>query len=154
MTGIEIVVGYVFAWAVRKARGVADRADKEVDRALDAGMNRLHELVSQKLGEDPALQKLIDEVEAEHAEPTERTRQRVQLALEDAVEQDPGFEESLDRTVKQLQDLHRRDVGVSAVDGGLAIGTVHIRADRNSVAAWNVSEVSMGNPPLPGPSQG
>ena len=38
MTGIEIAIGYLFAWAVRKAQHVAGRADREVDRALDAGV--------------------------------------------------------------------------------------------------------------------
>lgn len=51
MTGIEIVVGYVFAHLVGKAKRVSRRADTEVDRALDAGMDRLHDLVSRKLGQ-------------------------------------------------------------------------------------------------------
>jgi len=64
MTGIEIAVGYVFAWLVRKANRVAGRADAEVDRTLDAAMSKLHDVVSTKLGEDPALKKLAEEAEA------------------------------------------------------------------------------------------
>ncbi len=53
MTGVEIAVGYVFAWLVAKGRRVAGRADTEVNRSLDAAMDRLHELVSRKLNGVP-----------------------------------------------------------------------------------------------------
>ena len=78
---MEIAVGYVFAWAVRKAKRVAGRADAEVDRTLDAGIDRLHDLVSRQLGEDPALKKLAEEAEAGQDKPSDRTRRRVQDAL-------------------------------------------------------------------------
>src|SRR5437660_12786190 len=102
MTGVEIAVGYVFAWAVRKARRVAGRADAEVDRALDLATERLHDLVSQKLGDDPVLRKLAEEAEAGQEKPSDRTRQRVQLALEDAAQQDSGFDQALDEAVKEI----------------------------------------------------
>ncbi|MEU2358829.1 hypothetical protein ABZ599_38730 [Streptomyces misionensis] len=155
MTGIEIVVGYVFAWAVRKAKRVAGRADAEVDRTLDAGMDQLHDLVSRKLGEDPALQKLAEEAQTGQEEPSDRTRQRVQLALEDAAERDPGFAETLDRAVKQLQALERPADAVSARDGGQTVGgNVYIQSDHGSAAAWTMGNVTMGNPPQPGPDMG
>jgi hypothetical protein len=155
VTGVEIAVGYVFAWAVRKVRRVAGRADEEVDRAVDAAMDELHGLVSRTLGEDAALRKLAEEADAGQAEPSERTRQRVQLALEDAAEHDPGFAEALERAVGRLQALSRTAGGVSAGDGGQAIGgSVDIRADHASAAAWSMGDVTVGNPPLPGPTQG
>ncbi|WP_344468482.1 hypothetical protein [Kitasatospora kazusensis] len=155
MTGIEIAVGYVFAWAVRKAGRVAGRADTEVDRTLDAGMDRLHDLVSRKLGEDPAFKKLAEEAEAGQDGPSDRTRRRVHDALEEAFEQDPGFAEALDRTVEEMQALSRKVGGVSAGEGGVAVGEgVRIRADHGSAAAWNMGSVTLGNPPQPGPSQG
>ncbi|MGW3141465.1 hypothetical protein [Streptomyces sp. NPDC001139] len=91
MTDVEIAVGYAFAWLVGKARRVAGRADMEVDRGLDAGMDRLHELISVKLGDDPALQRAQAEAGAGLEEPSQRTRQRLELALEDAAEHDAGF---------------------------------------------------------------
>lgn len=115
MTGTEIAVGYLFAWAVRKAKRVAGRADAEVDRTLDAAMDRLHDLVSRKLGEDPALRRLAEEAAAGQEKPTDRTRQRVQLALEEAAEQDSGFAEGLNalaRAVEELQALPRSAGGV------------------------------------------
>ncbi|MFB7507688.1 chromosome partitioning protein [Streptomyces broussonetiae] len=107
MTGIEIVVGYLCAWGVRKARRVGDRADEEVDRALDAGMDRLHDLVSQKLGEDTALQRLTEEAASGQSAPSDRTRQRVQLALEDAAEHDPAFAADLEYAVQHLRAMDR-----------------------------------------------
>ena len=64
VTGLELVVGYLAAWAVRKARRVGRHADAKVDRALDAGLRRLHELVAGQIGADPALLKLETETEA------------------------------------------------------------------------------------------
>ncbi|MCX5054760.1 MULTISPECIES: hypothetical protein [unclassified Streptomyces] len=155
MTGIEIAVGYMFAWAVRKAKRVGGRADAEVDRGLDAGMDRLHDLVSRKLGEDPALHRLAEEAQAGQDQASDRTRQRVQLALEDAAEQDPRFREALDRAVEQLQRLSRPSDGASAGDGGVAVGgNVDIRADHGSAAALTMGDVTLGNPPQPGASQG
>ncbi|MEV7603544.1 hypothetical protein AB0O91_39865 [Kitasatospora sp. NPDC089797] len=153
---MEIAVGYVFAWAVRKARRVAGRADTEVDRTLDAGMDRLHDLVGRKLGEDPALRKLAEEAEAGLAEPSERTRRRVQDSLEEAVEQDPGFAQALEHAVEELRAASRAAAGggVSAGDEGVAVGgNVDIRADHGSAAAWTMGDVTLGNPPQPGPRQ-
>jgi hypothetical protein len=103
MSGIEVAVGCLFAWAVRKARRVAGRADTEVDRGLDAAMDHLHEVVSRKLGQDSALARLAEEAEEGREEPTGRTRQRLQLALEDAGEHDPDFAEALRQAVAQVQ---------------------------------------------------
>ncbi|MEW2624605.1 hypothetical protein [Streptomyces sp. NPDC048106] len=155
MTGIEIAVGYMFAWLVRKAKRVAGRADGEVDRTLDGAMDQLHELVSRKLGEDPALHRLAEEARAGQDGPSVRTRQRVQLALEDAAEQDPGFGEALNRAVERMQSVSRPSSGLSAGDGGAAVGgNVDIRSDHGSAAAWNMGDVSLGNPPQPGAPQG
>jgi hypothetical protein len=144
----------VFAWAVHKAKRVAGRVDAEVDHALDAGMDRLHDLVSRKLGEDPALMKPAEEAEAGQDKPSDRTRRRVQDALEEAAEQDPGFAEALDRAVKKLQALPRQAGGVSAGENGVAVGKdVNISAP-HGVAGWHIDTVNIGNPPQPGTPQG
>jgi hypothetical protein len=154
MTGLEIAVGYLFAWAVRKARRVAGRADQEVDRGLDAGMDRLHDLVSRKLGNDPALEQLSDEAEAGRQEPRSRTAQRVVLALEDAAEGDTEFADALQQAVEQLQAASNPSAGVSASEGGQAVGgNVDIRADHGSAAALTMGDVTLGNPPPPGPDR-
>ncbi|MEU9022700.1 hypothetical protein [Actinomadura sp. NPDC048394] len=154
MTGLEIAVGYLFAWAVRKARRVAGRADQEVDRGLDAGMDRLHDLVSRKLGNDPALARLSDEAEAGRQEPRPRTGQRVVLALEDAAEGDTEFADALQQVVEQLLAASNPSAGVSASEGGQAVGgNVDIRADHGSAAALTMGDVTLGNPPVPGPDR-
>lgn len=155
MTGVEIAVGYLFAWAAGKARRVAGRADQEADRAVDAAMDRFHDLVGRKLNGDPALERLAQEAESGQEEPSVRTRQRVQLALEDAAEQDPGFAEALERAVKDLQAISRTAGSTSAGDGGQAVGgNVTIEAHDGSAAAWTMGDVNVGNPPRPGPHQG
>ncbi|MGW5580543.1 chromosome partitioning protein [Micromonospora chokoriensis] len=98
--GIELVAGYLLAWAVEKARHVGRRADGEVDRVLDAGMDRLHDLVSDKLGDDPALAAL--EREAANGVNNGRTQQRVQLAVEDAADADAAFADRLRTALREL----------------------------------------------------
>ncbi|MER5860276.1 hypothetical protein ABT131_32465 [Streptomyces sp900105245] len=154
---MEIAVGYAFAWLVGKARRVAGRADTEVDRGLDAGMDRLHELISGKLGEDPALERAREEAEAGSQEPSQRTRQRLELALEDAAERDPDFAQALEELVRQLQMTNGAG-GVSASGDGQAVGgSVDIRAEHGAAAALRMGDVTIeasGNPPQPGPEQG
>src|SRR4051812_21131359 len=101
MTGIEFVVGYLVAWAIRKVRRVGERADGEVDKAIDAGVERLHDLIAAKLGPDPALTQL--ETEAAAGTTTPRTEQRVRLAVEDAGEKDPQFAARLQELVADLR---------------------------------------------------
>ncbi|MEV7146712.1 hypothetical protein AB0O05_09515 [Streptomyces sp. NPDC093084] len=114
MMGVEVAVGYVFAWLVRKAGRVAGRADGEVDRGLDAGMDRLHVLVSRKLGQDPALERAREEAEAGQEELTGRTRRRLTDSLEDAVERDGQFAAALEQLVEQLQAM---DTAANAAAG-------------------------------------
>jgi hypothetical protein len=157
VVGVELAVGYVFAWAVRKARRVAGRADAEVDQTLDAGMDRLHGLITAKLGQDPALERALEEAESGQEELSERTRRRLVDSLEDVAERDLAFAEVLGELVSKLQ-TGVAGGGVSASSDGQAIGgNVDIRADGGSVAALKTGDVTIGragNPPLPGPDQG
>lgn len=123
--GVEIAVGYVFAWLARKAKRVTGRADGEVDRGLDAGMDRLHDLVSRKLGQDPALRRATEEAEAGQEEPSDTTRQWLTYSLGDAAERDAAFAEALARAVTELQAAGPVDTAVDtgtgrATDGGKA----------------------------------
>ncbi|MCW7941460.1 hypothetical protein AAW14_04970 [Streptomyces hygroscopicus] len=150
-----MAVGYAFAWLVRKAKRVAGQADEEVDRGLEAAMDRLHELISAKLGQDPALERAGEEAEAGQMELSPRTRQRLELAVEDAAERDSAFSEALNRAVKDLQAATTPVGGVSVTGDGQAVGgDVDIRAEHGSVAALRMGDVSLGNPSAPGPDQG
>jgi hypothetical protein len=129
---VELVAGYLAAWAVRKARRAAGRADAQVDRALDAGLDRLHDMVSQRLSGDAALARLETEA-AERGEVGGRTRQRVALAVEEAAERDPAF-------AAQLADLV----------AGLPTSSVNIRASGHGVAAGVINgQVWTAAPPPP-----
>lgn len=99
--GLEIVVGFLVAWAAGKAKRVAKRADGAVDEVLDAGVDRIQEIVTAKFDGDPALKQLRLEA-ADKGEASSRTRARVQLALEEAVDQDLEFAEQLRVAVSQV----------------------------------------------------
>ena len=116
----------------------------QIDGALDAGVDRLGELVAGKLGADPALVKL--ESEAAAGEVSQRTRDRVRLAVEDASEDDPGFATAVADALRQLQ------VATAAAGGGAGETTVlgggMIRAEGGSNAAWSITgPVTIGTPP-------
>ncbi|MFF0706194.1 hypothetical protein ACFYVC_38430 [Streptomyces tendae] len=90
----------------------------------------------------------------------ERVRIRQEAAWQARIE---TLLESLDDTervqaVEQLSallDQHIPQGGVSASQGGQAVSAnVDIRADHGSAAAWNMGNVTLGNPPQPGPPQG
>lgn len=150
MTGIEVAVGFLVAWAVRKAKRVGQRADAEVDEALDAGLDRLHDFVYRRLEGDTAVRKLPAEAE-QTGHVSDRTRERVQDALRDTVAADPAFGAQLDDLVRQLQELTARSGGPTAAlaaEHGVAVaGDVSIRAEGGSVAAWQLGNVSIGGQP-------
>lgn len=157
VTGVELAVGYLFAWAVRKARRVANRVDSEVDQLLDAGLDRLHGVIAGHLGADAALEQAVSEAASGREELTDRTRMRLELALEEAVEQDVAFARELEVALAEVQAAVSPKA-VSAGDGGLAVGgALSIRADHGSAAAVWMRDVTLGPvspPPLPGPDQG
>lgn len=148
MTGLEVVVGYLIAWGVRKARRVGSAADTEVDRVLDAGLERLHGAVSEALGDDPALTALV--TESTGGEVTGRTAQRVQLSLEAATEAHPELEPALAEIVDEVRAVEKQ-AGVqlvSAGERGLAVGgDLTIRADRGSLATGTAGDITFGGAP-------
>lgn len=103
MTGIEIAAGYVFAWAVRKVRRAAPRADAEVDRVVDTVMDRFHDLVTRMVGADPALDEAVEEARSGAAELSDLTHQRLVLSLMAAIKRTPTFENELAQVVSALQ---------------------------------------------------
>ncbi|MGP3991515.1 hypothetical protein [Streptomyces sp. 3N207] len=87
----------------------------------------------------------------------ERVRIRQEAAWQARIE---ALLESLDgserdQAAEQLNALLEQCIpqgGVSASQGGQVVGgNVDISADRGSVAAWNMGNVTPGNPPQPGP---
>ncbi|MQY28808.1 chromosome partitioning protein [Nocardia aurantia] len=143
--GIELLAGYAVAYLVRKLRRVGHRADREVDRALDTGMDRLHDLIGRVLGDDPALRKL--ESETGSGTESERTVQRLRLAIEAAAEADAAFAAELEKLVTSVRaaEVHAEGQGVAAG------GDISVRATDHGVAAVTIhGSVSTGTPPAPG----
>ncbi|MFJ3804043.1 hypothetical protein ACIPSJ_48175 [Streptomyces sp. NPDC090088] len=127
VTGLELVAAAAVAYLVRKAGRVGRRADEEVNHALDEGMDRLHELIQEKLGADPVLDRLTEQ--AETGAVTERTERRAALAVADAAEADGEFATRLRELVMVLQqqeEVGRGDsVSVSnLISGGTQSGPV------------------------------
>ena len=145
MIGVELLLGALAAWAVRKGRRVGDRMDQHVDQALDDGVERLGALLTRKMGSDPALMKL--EAEAVEGEITQRTGERVRLAVEDAADTDPDFAARLAQVLRELEVAAATGPGGTTVLGG-----VTIRADNGSVAAWSITGpvTTGGAPPADG----
>jgi hypothetical protein len=152
VTGLEVVVGYLAHWAWRRARRLAGRVEARVDEVVDAKLEQLYETVAAKLGADPALSRLDTEVSAnldEQPPVSERTTQRVTLALEDATESDPAF-------AARLEELKAGLAGTASASGhGVAAGRdVNIHAEGGSVAAGTIhGSVNVGHPPVPGTGQ-
>jgi hypothetical protein len=115
MTGLELVAGYLVAWGVRKFKRAGKRLDEETDEVIDAGLDRLHDAVAAKLGTDPALVKLEADV-SQGVEPGERTRRRVQDAVEDAAQGDADFGAVILELVTRLQEASSNSASAAAVD--------------------------------------
>jgi len=148
VTGLELVGGFLVAWAVRKARRVGARVDELFDQVLDAGLDRLGEVVAGRLGDDPALVKL--EQEAAAGDVQDRTRARVQLAVEQAVDDDAGFAGALAPVLAELTAHPEAAVVLASGTRAVAVGgDLHAQADRGSAAAGTMGDVTVGSPPDP-----
>ncbi|GHG61489.1 hypothetical protein [Streptomyces griseocarneus] len=97
------------------------------------------------------------------AGPPETERVRIRLAaswqarFEDLLEDldEAGRAEIAGQLRDLVAEARRAAPGPSAGDGGLAVGgNVDIRADHGSAAAGVMGDVTLGNPPPPGPAQG
>jgi hypothetical protein len=117
MTGIEVAVGLLIAWAVRKANRAGRRLDEIADEAIDTGLDQVRDVVVAKLGGDPALARLEAEASAT-GQVAERTQARVRLALEDAATDDAEFAERLEQAVQQAQPS---GAGTAANNRGVAV---------------------------------
>ena len=115
MVGLELVAGYLVAWGVRKLRRVGTRLDEETDEVIDAGLDRLHDAISAKLGADPALGKLEDEV-SQGLEPSDRTLLRIQDAVEEAAEGDPEFGVTIEALIARLEEVRDGAPSVAGID--------------------------------------
>jgi hypothetical protein len=138
--GLEVAVGLLIAWFARKAGRAWKRVDGMTDEAMDAGLDKLHDVVIAKLGGDSAINQLETEV-AETGEAGTRTQTRVRLALEEAVEQDKAFAADLESALATLR----------TGDHSIAVGR-DVRADSGIVIMQTGGTVSLERPDPPGPA--
>ncbi|OLZ65487.1 hypothetical protein AVW11_16990 [Streptomyces amritsarensis] len=79
-----------------------------------------------------------------------------QTRFEDLLEDLDGVDR--EQVAAELRALVQEQAGagtLTAGDHGVVVrGRVEVRADHGSVAALRVGDVTLGNPPLPGPPQG
>ena len=115
MVGLELVAGYLVAWVVRKARRAGKRLDEETDEIMDAGLDRLHDVIAVKLGSDPALAKLEADA-SQGLDPNERTVRRVRDAVEEATEEDPQFAARVEAVLAQLDQARGGAPSVAGID--------------------------------------
>lgn len=123
---VGIVVGYLVAWAVQKARRAGHRLDETANLAIDVSADHLDELVRTKLQGHPALQDLDEEAaalvasapdlpdapldqgaEVWAARITDLTRRQLELALQAALLKDADFSNELTESLSQLQSTSR-----------------------------------------------
>ncbi|MFB7469833.1 hypothetical protein [Kitasatospora sp. NPDC056184] len=135
----------MFAWLVRTARLPAGRADTEVDRALGAGLDRLHELVAGALGQDPALERAAEE--AEQGELSARTRRRLTDSLEDAAERNPDFGGQLAALVRELRGLDGGRAAESSVSNSISGSRIYGQV----IQGRDVSNTTITTGPPPAP---
>jgi hypothetical protein len=157
MVGVELIVGYLIAWAVRKGRLVAGRLDGEVDQALGAGLDRLHDVVAHRLGTEPALSDLEQEAAADGEDVSDRTRQRVGLAVEAAAARDEAFAAAVAQALAVLRAADPAGGGSVSARGNRTTaigGDVNVHAETGGVAGFTIGDVHIGQPPANPPQPG
>jgi hypothetical protein len=99
-----------------RRRALAARAGRGVAGTREAALPQ--DAIAAKLGADPALGKLDDEV-SRGLEPSERTLRRVQDAVEEAAEQDRAFGTAIEALLARLEEqrgsapVPRRKLGLA-----------------------------------------
>jgi hypothetical protein len=154
-----VVAGYMIAWAVRKARRLGGRLDKETDEVIDASLDRLHEVVAARLAGHPALAELVEEAEVagDGGEVSDLTCQQIELALTAAAQKDDAFGQAVTELVARLRKAERAAGGPVMAGPGSAVftGNTKVNAENGSIAFGQVAagvHISQGptGPPLPG----
>jgi hypothetical protein len=135
----------VIAWAVRKARRAAGRADETVDAVIDAGADRLHEVVLAKLGV-PVQEDLAVEAASDSGQVSELTRRQVELAVAAAARRDETFAQTVTDLVAQLRQAQQAaGTQVLAAPGSVVFtGEVTATAHDRATAFGQAGTVNVG----------
>ena len=108
-----------FATPPAGAAGVARRAGKDIDAAVDDRLDQLCEAVRERFVGDPRAERTLNDLETQPADA--RRQGRLELALEEAIEKNPEFATRLEA---MLEDLSPRPPagGIVARDTGPVAG--------------------------------
>lgn len=155
MVAVEAAVALVHAFAAARARRTEGRPDTEVDPALgaavDAGVERVHQIVAERLSGERALATVEEEAGAGAAEPSPQARRSLEQALEGAADRDAAFARALKEAVAAALAEHRASA-VASGDGIAIVGNVTIHVDgAGSVAALRTGDVATEGPSPSGP---
>jgi hypothetical protein len=149
-----VVAGYLIAWAMRKVRRVSGRLDAEADAVMDAALDRLHEVVADKIGGYSILAELEKEASAGSGQVSELARQQVELALTAAARNDEAFGQAVTELLARIR-VAAQAAGDVVVGPGSRVftGGADTRADRGGIAIGQVAgDVHVDRGP-PGPSR-
>lgn len=146
----SVVAGYLIAWAARRMRRVEGRLATEADVVIDAGLDRLHEVVAAKLAENPVLAGLVEEAD-NGGEVSELTRTQLEVALA-AAAKDEDFLEAVSGLVAQLRQAERTLGSTRTAGLGPAIftGNAYARAQGGGIAVGQVAGDMNVGPQRPG----
>lgn len=148
-----VIAGYVISWVMRKTGRVGRRLDAETDALVDAGLDRLHEVVITRLGSHPVLAELTEEAE-QTGRVSELTRQQVELALEAAARKDEVFARTVTELLSELRAAEQTTGPVAAAPGSAVFtGDVHATAQDGGIAFGQAANVYISREPEgpPGP---
>lgn len=152
-----IIASYLVAWAIRKAQRVAGRLDTEADGVIDASLDKLHEVVENKLGSHPVLAELVEEAEetGDGKQITDLTRQQLELALTSAAMKDDIFAQAVTELSARLQEAERAAGKSVATGPGSAVftGNANAKANNGGIAFGQVAGTVNINEKPPGPPQ-
>lgn len=137
--GLEFAVGVLIAWVIGKARRAGKQLDEVADQVVDAAAVRVRELLLSKLGADSAVQQLLLEGE-QTGEVSDRTRQRVELALEEVTYKDTQFATELNAALTAAAE--RTDSKLVATHGGTAVSGNASASGAGSSAIGAIGTVS------------
>jgi hypothetical protein len=149
-----VATAYVIAWALRKARRVGGRLDTETDGVIDAGLDKLHKIVENKLHGHPVLAELVEEAEeaGDGEQITDLTRQQLELALTAAAKKDDIFAQTVNGLVEQLRNSEET-AGRSVIAGpgsSVFTGNAKAVADNGGIAIGQAGNVAInGRPSAP-----
>jgi hypothetical protein len=154
-----VVVGYVIAWAVRKARRAIGRLDSDVDAVVDVGLDRLHEIVTTRLANHPVMARLLGEAERaamNDGKVGEEIRQQLELALAATAREDEAFGQAVAELANWLAETRQAASHVSPHQPTVLLtGNARAEADHGGIAFGQVAgdvhiARAAASPPQPG----